>query len=92
MTNVDECTKAEIGVGADIAIGNQIENGYCALFEKHINNSNNNKNTLNILLDDALNIFSKKNIAKHKTPTKKQSPTRFDKIVVIPELFDFQFK
>lgn len=32
MTNVDEWTKAEIGVGADIAIGSQAENGNWALF------------------------------------------------------------
>lgn len=29
VTRVDECTKAEIGVGADIAIGSQAENGNC---------------------------------------------------------------
>lgn len=27
VTNVDECTNAEIGVGADIAIGSHAENG-----------------------------------------------------------------
>lgn len=31
MTKVDEWTNAEIGVGADIAIGNQAENGNWAL-------------------------------------------------------------
>ena len=31
MTKVEECTKAEIGVGAAIAIGNQGEKGYNAL-------------------------------------------------------------
>lgn len=39
VTKVDEWTKAEIGVGADIAIGNQAENGNCALFV-HLANSN----------------------------------------------------
>lgn len=33
VTRVDEWTKAEIGVGAAIAIGSQAENGNCALFE-----------------------------------------------------------
>lgn len=31
VTKVEECTKAEIGVGAAIAIGNQGEKGYKAL-------------------------------------------------------------
>lgn len=34
VTNVEEWTKAEIGVGAAIAIGNQAEKGNCALFEQ----------------------------------------------------------
>lgn len=33
VTKVDECTSAEIGVGAAIAAGNQAENGNCALFD-----------------------------------------------------------
>lgn len=32
MTRVEECTKAETGVGAAIAAGNHLENGICALF------------------------------------------------------------
>jgi len=32
VTRVDECTKADTGVGAAIAAGNQLENGICALF------------------------------------------------------------
>lgn len=34
VTNVEEWTKAEIGVGAAIAMGSQAENGNCALFEQ----------------------------------------------------------
>lgn len=34
VTRVEECTKAEMGVGAAIAIGSQKEKGYCALFVK----------------------------------------------------------
>lgn len=37
VTKVDECTKAEIGVGAAIAIGNHAEKGNCALFEEAAN-------------------------------------------------------
>lgn len=33
VTRVDECTKAEIGVGAAIAAGSQAEKGNCALFD-----------------------------------------------------------
>lgn len=32
VTSVDEWTKADTGVGAAIAAGNQLENGICALF------------------------------------------------------------
>lgn len=32
MTRVDECTRAETGVGAAMAAGSQEENGICALF------------------------------------------------------------
>lgn len=37
VTNVDEWTKAEIGVGAAIAIGSHAEKGNCALFEEAAN-------------------------------------------------------
>lgn len=33
VTSVEECTNAEIGVGAAIAAGNHAENGNCALFD-----------------------------------------------------------
>jgi len=32
VTRVEECTSAETGVGAAIAIGSQVQNGNCALF------------------------------------------------------------
>lgn len=41
VTKVDECTSAEIGVGAAMAIGNHAENGNCALFEQAAINNNN---------------------------------------------------
>ena len=31
MTKVEECTRADTGVGAAIAAGNHLENGICAL-------------------------------------------------------------
>lgn len=31
VTRVEECTRAETGVGAAIAAGSQLENGICAL-------------------------------------------------------------
>lgn len=37
VTKVDEWTKAEIGVGADIAMGSHAENGNCALFVHLVN-------------------------------------------------------
>jgi len=42
VTKVDEWTKAEIGVGAAIAAGNQAENGNWALLEKAAIIINNN--------------------------------------------------
>lgn len=41
VTRVDECTNAEIGVGAAIAIGNHAENGNCALFEQAATSNSN---------------------------------------------------
>lgn len=52
VTNVDECTSAEIGVGADIAIGNHTENGNWALLVK-------DKNTKVI----TINLFRKKKVS-----------------------------
>lgn len=37
VTNVDECTRDETGVGAAIAAGNHDEKGTCALFVTHPN-------------------------------------------------------
>lgn len=49
VTKVDECTKAEIGVGAAIAMGNHAEKGYWALFENLAITSNNKVIILNLL-------------------------------------------
>jgi len=47
VTKVEECTKAEIGVGAAIAIGNQDEKGNKALL---VINANNIKSKTSLLL------------------------------------------
>jgi len=39
VTRVEECTRAEVGVGAAMAAGNQAENGICALFVIAANSS-----------------------------------------------------
>lgn len=44
MTRVEEWTKAEIGVGAAIAIGSQGEKGYKALFVIKVKTSIKGKN------------------------------------------------
>lgn len=49
VTRVDECTKAEIGVGAAMAIGNHAENGYWALFENLAVVNNNKEIKLKLL-------------------------------------------
>lgn len=41
---VDECSKAEIGVGADIAFNNQLVKGNWADLEKRINKIDNKYN------------------------------------------------
>lgn len=40
VTKVDECTKADTGVGAAIAAGNHLEKGICALLVKAAKISN----------------------------------------------------
>ena len=43
VTKVEECTIAEIGVGADIAAGSHLEKGNCALLVKLQININNKR-------------------------------------------------
>lgn len=77
MTKVDECTRAEIGVGADIANGNQKEKGYKALFVIKVNKSNSARK----LGSECDNVI-KFNLSENMKQTtilmiKKQSPIRF---------------
>jgi hypothetical protein len=89
VTRVEECTKAEIGVGAAIAAGSQAENGYWALLEiaaiiKKII----------IINGKCWFMFRFQFIFIVKIPILKSiamSPRRFDKIVIVPEAADEKF-
>lgn len=89
VTSVDEWTKAEIGVGAAIAIGNHAENGNCALFDKAavvtmiIVNVVNSIFILKFQLDDRVIILIDRRI--------KISPIRFLSNVIVPEAADGKF-
>lgn len=89
VTNVDEWTRAEIGVGAAIAIGSQAEKGNCALFEQAAIIKNNKINKeyswfiLNLQLEDKVIIPIDRRI--------KMSPIRFLNKVIVPEAADEKF-
>lgn len=89
VTNVDECTNAEIGVGAAIAIGSQAEKGNWALFEQPaIDNISNAKIEYSMLrfkfqLDDNIIIAIDMRI--------RISPIRFLRRVMVPEAADEKF-
>lgn len=89
VTNVDECTRAEIGVGAAIAIGNQAENGNWALFEHAAVISKINVNKENSLFifkfqfNDIIIILIDNKIII--------SPIRFLNNVMVPEAADEKF-
>lgn len=83
VTSVDEWTKAEIGVGAAIAMGNHAEKGYCALFEQAaIVNKNNDINVNCSFIRKFQFIVIIINPIDIKI---KISPTRFDRRVIEPE-------
>lgn len=89
VTKVDECTRAEMGVGADIAIGNQAENGNCALF---VHLANINIIIVKRVIDSF--IFSShidENIIILIDKRIKISPIRFLKRVIDPEPEDELF-
>lgn len=89
VTKVDEWTRAEIGVGAAIAIGSQAEKGNCALFEQAaiINIINTNilysELRLNLQLEDRVISPMDRRI--------KMSPTRFLSSVIVPEAAEEKF-
>jgi len=58
VTKVDECTNAEIGVGAAMAIGSHAENGNCALFEHAaINNIIRIINVMSSFIENVILFF-----------------------------------
>lgn len=89
VTKVEEWTRAEIGVGADIAAGNHAEKGNCALFDKA---------AIIIIIKIIMFIFSF--IEKFQFIIINIiailnriiiSPTRLDKIVIEPDAEDEAF-
>lgn len=64
-TNVAECNKAEIGVGAAIALINQAENGNCAdLVQMETNKQINNITLKNMVLEQLKKCIIRKKIIK----------------------------
>jgi len=72
VTSVLLWTKALTGVGALIALGNQPENGNCALFVEDIRNKNK-------LIKPKTS--SEKKLNNNKKTKAKKSPNRLDKTV-----------
>lgn len=89
VTKVEEWTKAEIGVGAAIAIGSQAENGNCALFEQAANirkistSIEYSEFILNLQFEDKVIIPIDKRI--------KISPIRLLNKVMVPDAADGKF-
>lgn len=86
MTNVDEWTRAEIGVGAAMAIGSHAENGNWALFE-HAARDNRIKGRIGSseLIEKFQFIIINIILIEIKI---KISPIRFLSRVMDPEAFD----
>jgi len=70
VTNVDECTKEETGVGAAIAAGNQEEKGTWALLVEKATRRIHPKNKIDFIFVPSQ---SKKKIKK-EIPNKKKYP------------------
>lgn len=85
MTKVEEWTREEIGVGAAIAAGSQGENGKRADLVDSAIKSKKDKNVLETFDSNIKWVLILS--LHHKTikSTKKQSPSRFIKIVIVPE-------
>ena len=84
MTRVEECTRAEIGVGADMARGNQEENGKIAdLVEKAKNKSTTEEVGITEELNHELVGMSITAFAISKR--NRASPKRFINTVKRPE-------
>ena len=86
MTKVEECTRAEMGVGAAIAAGSHLEKGKRADLV-----ITPNKNTLTIigllLAKEDTTILESTNFMKNKqiNKTRRLSPKRLVKRVIRPE-------
>lgn len=89
VTKVEECTNAEIGVGAAIAIGSQAENGNCALFEQAANISKINVNIINS--EFIVNLQLEETVIIANDNKIKISPTRFLNKVIVPEEAEEKF-
>lgn len=87
VTKVEEWTKAEIGVGAAIAAGNQEEKGNWALL---VEKSNNRINIVIFVIPKSLllksKVWKKRNLI---IAINIISPNRLEKIVIEPALKDF---
>lgn len=86
---MDECTKAEMGVGAAMAMGNQAEKGNCALFEHaaiiiRIKDRFENSEFIEKFQFDVINII----LIDIKI---RMSPVRLDRSVMDPEALDIKF-
>lgn len=80
VTNVEECTIAEIGVGADIAAGSQDENGNCALLVNEQIIIKEQKIITSRLLKKKNKLGEK--ILQTKITIKIKSPSRLKKNVI----------
>lgn len=89
VTKVEEWTRAEIGVGAAMAMGSHAENGNWALFEQaaiiknNITNKEYSEFKLNLQFDDNVIIPMDNKI--------KISPIRLLRRVIVPEAADEKF-
>lgn len=91
MTKVDECTRADTGVGAAIAAGNQAEKGTCALLV--ILTKINSKSAASVYPLAILLYMAKDHLPVLRViPTKMMipaSPNRLVRAVIMPALKDF---
>jgi hypothetical protein len=84
VTRVEECTKADTGVGAAMAAGSQLENGIWALF---VIAASERQRIIRGLLMDVLRIIQWPWFSRRAIEIRKRvSPIRFIRAVIIPAL------
>lgn len=89
VTRVEECTRAEIGVGAAMAAGSQAEKGNCALF---VHEAMSRRTKINLELIWIINNLQEEDINIREIEIIiRASPIRLDKIVMEPDAPDFGF-